>query len=164
MNLGLIAEDGEDWDAAERHYRAAVASASDEELSIAAHRSLADVLVTRHELGAAIEHYQTALRLAPDDVGVLGALAWIRATSAEERWRDGAEAVRLAERACALTENGDANALDTLAAAYAEAGRFADAIRTGRQALEAADAGSELAAEIARRMALYEKTQPYRTP
>jgi len=164
LNLGLIAEDGEDWEAAERHYRAAAAAASEERLSIAAHRSLADVLVTRHELGAAIEHYQTALRLAPDDVGVLGALAWIRATSAEVRWRDGGEAVRLAERACALTENGDANALDTLAAAYAEAGRFADAVRAGRQALEAADAGSELATEIARRMALYEKTQPYRAP
>ena len=97
---------------------------------------------------------------------MLGALAWIRATSAEARWRDGGEAVRLAERACALTENGDgdANALDTLAAAYAEAGRFADAVRAGRQALEAADAGSELATEIARRMALYEKTQPYRAP
>ena len=58
LNLGLIAEDGEDWEAAERHYRAAAAAASEERLSIAAHRSLADVLVTRHELGAAIEHYQ----------------------------------------------------------------------------------------------------------
>src|SRR3989442_15206496 len=101
---------------------------------MAAHRSLADVLVTRHELGAAIAHYQTALRLAPDDVGVLGALAWIRATSAEARWRDGGEAVRLAERAGALTANGDANALATLAAAYAGAGRFADAAPAGREA------------------------------
>ena len=69
-----------------------------------------------------------------------------------------------AARTALLTENGDANELDTLAAAYAEAGRFADAVRAGRQALEAADAGSELATEIARRMALYEKTQPYRAP
>src|SRR4029077_6007311 len=125
-------------------------------------RALADVLVVRHEPAAAIEHYEAALRLAPDDTALLGALAWIRATSADARWRDGAAAVRLAERACALTEHRDADALDTLAAAYAEAGRFAGAGRTGRQGLEAAAAGSDLAAEIARRVALYEAQQPYR--
>ncbi len=88
----------------------------------------------------------------------------IRATSADARWRDGAAAVPLAERACALTEHRDANALDTLAAAYAAAGRFADAARTARQALEMVDAGSEIADEIRTRLALYEAGRPYRTP
>jgi len=69
---------------------------------------------------------------------VLGALAWIRATSPRNGGRR-RRAVRLAERACALTENGDANALDTLARVCG-GGTIRDAVRTGRQALEAADA------------------------
>ncbi len=164
LNLGLVAADGEDWEAAEQHDRRALASATDDRQSAEAHRKLAKVLETRTKLGEAIVHYQAALRLTPDDEDALAALAWIRATNADARWRDGAEAVRLGERLCAVTKNRDADALDTLAAAYAEAGRFDDAVRTGRKALAAAEAGSEMTEEITHRLALYEARQPYRAP
>jgi len=68
----------------------------------------------------------------------------------------------MAERACALTDYGDADLLDTLAAAYAEAGRFQDALGTARRALETTERGSELAESITRRIALYEAGRPYR--
>ena len=79
---------------------------------------------------------------------------------------DGAEAVQLAERACAVAGQENYGLLDTLAAAYAEAGRFGDARRTARRARElaaAADAVPE-AEEISRRVELYGKQQAYRQP
>jgi Flp pilus assembly protein TadD len=164
LNLGMIAKESQQWEAAERHYRAAASVAKEEHLAAAAHASLGDVLLERDKVAEAGRQYEAALRSAPDDADVLVALAWLRATGAEAGWRDGAAAVRLAERACSLTANEDANALDALAAAYAEAGRFPDAVRTGRQALEVAEEGSALAQEIAARVALYESKRPYRVP
>jgi len=99
------------------------------------------------------------LRRAPDDVGLLTALAWLQATSVDERLRDPAEAVRLAEQARDAAERPTAEILDTLAAAYAAAGRFEAAVQTARQALELAD--TPRAGRIADRLRLYEQRQPY---
>jgi Flp pilus assembly protein TadD len=71
-------------------------------------------------------------------------------------------AVRLAESACALTDYANPQYLDTLAAAYAEAGRFADAGRVARQAIGLAGNDAETAATLRRRLALYEAERPYR--
>ena len=71
----------------------------------------------------------------------------MRATSADASLRDGREGVRLAERARGLVHDADADALDILAAAYAEVGRFADAVRMARQALEVAGDEAELAGD-----------------
>ena len=92
------------------------------------------------------------------------AVAWIRATSSDAQYRDGAEAVRLAEKASAATHNADAECLDALAAAYAETGRFDDAVRTAQQAIRAAtDAKSDDAlAPLKTRLALYELRKAYR--
>ena len=70
--------------------------------------------------------------------------------------------MRLAEQACELTQYEDPDKLDTLAAAYAEVGRFADAVATARRALRAADPKSQLAGEVRERLALYEAQQPFR--
>lgn len=86
----------------------------------------------------AIAAFRRALSIAPDQVGTSGNLAWILATCEDHSLRDPAEAVKLAERACELTAYQDANLMDTLATAYAEAGRFDDAARTARAALERA--------------------------
>jgi Flp pilus assembly protein TadD len=61
-------------------------------------------------------------------------LAWLRATCAQAEWRDGAEAVQLAERACQLSRRRFPHFLGSLAAAYAEAGRFAEAVQAIREA------------------------------
>jgi tetratricopeptide (TPR) repeat protein len=77
---------------------------------------------------------------APDSPRMLDELAWLLATYPDSNARDGAEAVRLAERACALSERRVPALLATLSAAYAEAGDFPRAVATGEEALSEARA------------------------
>ena len=64
----------------------------------------------------AIEHYREAIRLTPDDPRSYNNLAWIRATHPDPALRNGPEAVRLSQRACALWKQREPNLLDTLEA------------------------------------------------
>jgi len=91
----------------------------------------------------AIDHYQQALTLKPDMIEALNNLAWTLAANSEADIRNGAEAVRLAERACELSQQREPVLLGTLAAAYAEAGRFADAVRTAEKARDLATAAGQ---------------------
>ena len=99
-----------------------------------AYRGLAEIHAGLHQPGTAISYYRRALESAPDSAGALNNVAWLLATCPEAQFRDGAQAVQYAERACKLTDYKAAFALGTLAAAYAEAGRFADAVRTAEEA------------------------------
>lgn len=86
----------------------------------------------RHVLGdtpRGIEELRTVLKADPENTAGLNALAWILATAPDLGSRDPAEAVRLAERACEITQRASAECLDTLAAAYAAAGRHEEATR-----------------------------------
>lgn len=82
----------------------------------------------------AVNHFNIALKIQPDSPAALNQLAWILATNPDSKLRDGKRAVELALRACKLTENKQADALTTLAAAYAEAGDFPSAIATAQKA------------------------------
>ena len=73
-------------------------------------------------------------------VEALNNLAWLLAAHPSDALRNGAEAVRLAERACELSEHREPVMLGTLAAAYAEAGRFGDAVKTAEKARDLAAA------------------------
>lgn len=84
----------------------------------------------------AATHLREAARLRPDWAEPLNTLAWILAMNRDPQVRDGAEAVRLAERAAELTAREQPGILNTLAAAYAEAGRFDDATNAVTHALE----------------------------
>ena len=114
----------------------------------------------------AAAQFGEALALDRDNGQALAGLAWIRATSADPALRDPAEAVRLAERADALKSHRDVIAIDALAAAYAAAGRFDDAVRVARIGLDqAAGAGQgPVAAQFRQRIELYQKGQPLRVP
>lgn len=68
-------------------------------------------------------------------VPAMNALAWVLATDRDERLRDGAEAVKWAEAVCQKGNSATAAYLDTLAAAYAEAGRWEEAVATQKLAL-----------------------------
>ncbi|MGO8836261.1 MAG: tetratricopeptide repeat protein [Limisphaerales bacterium] len=91
----------------------------------------------------AIGRFKAALGDIPDFPGALNDLAWILATVADAKLRSGAEAVRLAQRACELTQNRQAAMLTTLSAACAEAGRFPDAIATVEKARDLATAAGQ---------------------
>ncbi|MHC4625094.1 MAG: tetratricopeptide repeat protein, partial [Planctomycetota bacterium] len=129
-----------------------------------AHLQLAYSLFTVGRIQPAIEHFHRVLQLHPDHTEALNALAWVLATSNDTDKQKSAQAVRFAERACEITGYRNAGALDTLAAAYASAGRFPDAIRTAEQAIDAARADSkeELAQQIQDRLLLYEAGRRYR--
>jgi tetratricopeptide (TPR) repeat protein len=105
----------------------------------------------------AIALCREALRLDPRATAARNNLAWLLATAPDAALRDPEEALRLAEGLVAQAAAPPADALDTLAAAQAAAGRSELAVRTAEQALEAAErerAGA-LAAAIRARLARY---------
>jgi len=104
------------------------------------HRLMAVILTVDGRAEEAIREYQEILRRKPDDLDALNNVAWMRATHAEASHRNGAEAVRLAERARAKSPTPEAVLYSTLAAAYAEAGRFPEAVSAGERAVELARA------------------------
>jgi protein O-mannosyl-transferase len=130
----------------------------------AARSKLAFVLTRQGRTAEALTQYQEALRLQPELLEALRNLAWIRATHRDPQYRDGAEAVRLAEQAVRLTREKDAAALDTLAAACAESGDFTRAVATVDRALALAMAANQtsLRQEIEARRALYQADRPFR--
>jgi Flp pilus assembly protein TadD len=111
----------------------------------------------------AIKHYQAAIQLKPDWPEPLNDLAWLRATYARADLRNGAEALQLAERACKLTQFKEARFVGSLDAAYAEAGRFPEAITTAEQARNLAlAAGDKTIADLADdRLKLYRAGLPF---
>jgi protein O-mannosyl-transferase len=106
---------------------------------------------------------QASLRARPDDIALLNETAWILATDPNASIRNAAEAVKLAERASQLSRGKEPAVLGTLAAAYAEAGRFADALQTAAKALTlATEQGNQPLAESVRaKLPLYESHTPF---
>ena len=95
------------------------------------------------------------------DPNALNSVAWDFATSAYPEMRDGSNAVVFAEKAVALTSRTNASFLDTLAAAYAQAGRFDKAVATERESIALLPAGNTNA-YFANCLSLYESSIPYR--
>ncbi|MGB8368578.1 MAG: tetratricopeptide repeat protein, partial [Verrucomicrobiia bacterium] len=111
----------------------------------------------------AVVQYREALKLNPNLAGALNNLAWILASNPDDELRNGAEAVRLAERACELTHYGQPVYIGTLAAAYAEARRFGEAVETAQRALNlpATQNNKPLADALQMRLKLYESSAPF---
>ncbi len=130
-SLGVILTLQGKWVEAVEHLRAAQKlSLGDYDVSL----NLGNCLLMTGTSVEAIAEFRQALRLKPDSVEALNRLAWLFATSADAKSRDGAEAVRLARRACELTDNKDPRSLVSLAAGLAEAGQFAEAVTTVEKA------------------------------
>lgn len=129
-----------------------------------AHFNLGNALDARGQRRTALAAWRSGLAVDPNHVPTLRRAAWLLATVRDGSLRNGAEAVALAERAARLTSGQYASILDALAAAYAEAGRFADAVETGNRAqrLAAQQGKPDLSAEIKARVGLYEGKTAYR--
>ncbi len=158
---GLLLADKGRFEEAKTHLSTAVKLKPD---LAEAQVKLGFVLTQLGESSEAVGHFQQALQLNPDSVEALNNLAWIRAANARPELRDGAESVRLAQHACELTGNAQPALLGTLAAAYAEAGQFAEAQATAKKASELAVANgqSDLAARNQRLLEIYQSNRPYR--
>ena len=128
-----------------------------------AHYNLGAALYRQRKISAAIAQWDEAIRVQPDNLLALNQLAFSLATSSEASVRDGARAVELARRAAQFSGGRDANILATLAAAYAEAGRFPEAVQTANKALVLASRqnNSTLADTLRARLKLYQNNSPY---
>lgn len=149
-------------DAAASYGRAVEAAPGD----VATRRAYASVLLALHRHGEALVQYREALRLAPAQPLHAVELARLLATCPDERLRDGAEALRLAEAASRALGGRRPDALEALAAAQAETGRFGEAAGTAEQALELARAAGQqpLAARIAGALEAYRAGRAFRLP
>jgi tetratricopeptide (TPR) repeat protein len=127
------------------------------------HAGLARLAHAQGRDAEAIERYREALRMRPGAQGYENSLAWILATSPDAGLRDPLESIRIAEGLLGRLEQRDPKVLDTLAAGYAAAGRFDDAVVTANEAVAlASSAGdTELRQRVEAKLALYRANQAF---
>jgi protein O-mannosyl-transferase len=128
------------------------------------YRDLADMLAEGQQFAEAIHYYREALRLKPDLDAAMNNLAMLYASCQQPNFRNGPQAVQLAEAACRLSGRRIPSYLGTLAAAYAEAGRFPDAVKTMQEALALARASgaADLLPIQTRMLQEFRAGRPYR--
>jgi len=127
------------------------------------HRKLALKASMLGKFDQAILHHKEVLRIDPHNEKSLNSLAWILATAADAKLRRPEDAIDYARKACMLTDFQDALLLDTLAAAYAAAGRFSKSVATAEEAVKLA-ADDESRQEFQERLGLYKAGKPYVQP
>jgi tetratricopeptide (TPR) repeat protein len=131
---------------------------------LSARFNLANTLLQLRRVDEAVSELQKALVISPNNPEAQKNLAWVLATSSDDRIRDGRKAVALARRANELTGGQNPIIGVTLAAAYAEAGRFPEAVIAAEAARQVAnDSGNlRLAQAINDYVQLYRSGQPFR--
>jgi len=129
-----------------------------------AYYNLGKIYTNRGEVEDAILYYKKTLQASPNMAEALYNLSWIYATHKDNKFINGKEAVKLAEKLCRLQNYSHPLSLDALAAAYAEAGRFKEAVLTAQKGLELAlkMGPKELALGLEKRLNLYHTGRPYR--
>jgi tetratricopeptide (TPR) repeat protein len=128
-----------------------------------AHDNLGTALLHQGNTAEAIAQYRMALRIKPDKAEIQNNLAWLLATCSQASLRNGNQAVALAEQANQLTGYDNPVVLDTLAAAYAEAGRFPEAVTIAQRALRLAEARSNTALTVSlqSQLQLFQAGRPF---
>jgi len=131
-----------------------------------AHTSLGNALLQKGSLREAIAHYVTAQALAPEDPHSRNNVAWVLATASDSSIRDGARAVGFAQEAVQLSGGREPRFLRTLAAAYAESGRFSEALAVAQQAAVMAtmQGKTDVVNRLKKDLVLYRELQPMRDP
>jgi tetratricopeptide (TPR) repeat protein len=129
-----------------------------------AHYNLGNTYLEMGQGNEAISQYKAALEIDPNDTQALNNMAWTLATWPDPMIRDGAKAVGLAEQANSLTRGKDSVVSATLAAAYAEAGRFDDAVQAGQRAVQLArfEGNNARADSVASQVELYKSRAAFR--
>jgi len=129
-----------------------------------AYYNLAKISANQGKTENTIILYRKALDCNPEMIQALYNLSWINATHENEKYRNGAKAIELAEKLSKITQYNQPLALDALAAAYAETGKFDAAVFTVEKGLELAkqQGSKELALGLKKRLQLYQAKRPYR--
>jgi tetratricopeptide (TPR) repeat protein len=157
-NLGCALAEQDKLGEAIGHYRRALKIRPD---YAQVHHRLGRTLVMAGQFDRALEHLREAARLQPDWADPLNGIAQVLLMHPDAEIRDANQAVGSAERAAGLTGHRDASVLETLAAAYAAAGRSGRAITTMQEAIELASAGEdrELADYLRKQLEIYENPE-----
>ena len=121
-------------------------------------RADASLSVGKHK--EAVADYEEALKVEPDDDGILNNFAWVLATSPEDDVRSGKRSVELALKACEATKYEQPHILSTLAAAYAEVGDFESAQKWSAKAVEMGN--GEIREQLKKELEGYEQKKPWR--
>ena len=131
-----------------------------------AHNNLAAALWATGRTAEALEHWRQAVQLAPDYLSALNSLSRVLASHPDAKWHNPQQAIQHAQRAVALTRHRHPAFLDTLAAAYATAGQFDQAVATAQRALDLAHNAGALpfADQIRQKLQLYRQRKPYHSP
>lgn len=161
-NLGLALLQSGDFSESAREFELAIGA---DKTASQPHSDLAVVLIRENQSQEAVAHYRKAIELDPGNPLPQNNLAWLLATSPDSSIRNGTEALTLAQKANEVTKGKHPAVLDSLAAAYAEQGRFEEAVKIAATAKELAASqknGSSLVPGIEDRLRLYEKHSPYR--
>ncbi|HUN80807.1 MAG TPA: tetratricopeptide repeat protein, partial [Phycisphaerae bacterium] len=133
---------------------------------------LACANMLQKRVDVAMDFWRKAIQLEPHYVAAMTDLAWLLSTCEEDRYRRPVEGLRWATQACELTENREPMALDTLAAALAARGRFAEAVEKEQKSIELAGDPSKLKLgarsttieKMKQRLALYKAGKAYLEP
>jgi protein O-mannosyl-transferase len=134
--------------------------------NVEARNILGTALIQQGRIREAIEQWQGALAIEPENGNAASNLAWVFATCPDDSIRDGRRAVELAEKALRISGGKIPMILRVLAAAYAEDGRFSQAIESAQRGADLATSqgNSGLAAELQSNIALYQAGTPLRDP
>ncbi|PYK55675.1 MAG: hypothetical protein DME48_03950 [Verrucomicrobia bacterium] len=132
--------------------------------NIEVHNIVGTALIQQRRIREGVEEWEKVLAIQPDNGNAMSNLAWVFATSPDDSLRDGTKAIQLASEALRISGNRIPILFRTLAAAYAESGRFSEAIQTAQQGIKLANSqgNSELAAELNGNIALYQEQRPLR--
>jgi tetratricopeptide (TPR) repeat protein len=131
--------------------------------SATSHYYLGLILAKRDKIEEAVTHFEKSLQIYPDWFEPMNQLAWYLAASKQTAVHNPGRAVKLAQRACELTNYKKPDLLDTLAVSYAAAGDFDKAVETARKALELCQSSKQqtLKEKIEKRLILYKAGKPY---
>jgi tetratricopeptide (TPR) repeat protein len=127
-----------------------------------ANRARADAYLSVGKHSEAIADYEIALKKTPEDHHILNNLAWVFATSTDDNIRNAKRAIEIGTKACEVTKYAKPHILSTLAASYAEANDWENAIKWSTKAVELSKAEEETSEQLKKELENYQQKKPWR--
>lgn len=121
-----------------------------------------DALLSVGKHAEAVEDYEQAVKLDPEDTGVLNNYAWVLATSTDDKVRNADRSIELGTKACELTKFERPHILSTLAAGYAEKGDWENAVKWSAKAVEVGSKDQEVGEQLKKELDSYKEKKPWR--
>jgi tetratricopeptide (TPR) repeat protein len=121
-----------------------------------------DALLSVGKHAEAVADYDQALKLDPEDTGVLNNFAWVLATSTDDKVRNADRSIELGTKGCELTKYERPHILSTLAAGYAEKGDWENAVKWSTKAVEVGSKDPEVGEQLKKELDSYKEKKPWR--